>query len=144
VLQRAQANLAAVQYETLVAPHWGKLQWGGGSPEAFEAVLKGLGEWTADYLPDFMISGKEFGVGDIKLGPFVVSPRCERQPGDERPILCLVDSIAIVLPARHWELAGGYRPQDERAAPGRPIRKSSQVRQTSRRVVRVEKYGRRG
>jgi hypothetical protein len=82
VLQRAQANLAAVQYEALVAPHWGKLQWGGGSPDAFEAVLKGLGEWTADYLPDFMTSGKEFGVGDIKLGPFVVSPRCERQPGD--------------------------------------------------------------
>ncbi|KAG7527859.1 hypothetical protein FFLO_06549 [Filobasidium floriforme] len=71
VVKRAQANLAAVQYEALVAPHWGKLQWGGGSPEALEAVLKGLGEWTATYLPEFMVSGEEFGVGDIKLGPFV-------------------------------------------------------------------------
>lgn len=70
-IARAKANFALFQYDSLVAPHWGKLsRQGNGDVDAF---LKGLKEWQ-QHLPDEALED-EYGVADIKLGPFIVRPR---------------------------------------------------------------------
>lgn len=67
--------MAVYQHDTLVAPHWSRLQGAGGDQEAFDAFLKSIATWQNDYLTNEMVSGKEFGAADAKLGPFIVS-RC--------------------------------------------------------------------
>lgn len=66
---RAKAYLAQAQWDSLVVPHWGKLQRQGGKPEDFEATVKGLAAWSAT-LPEEIL-GEEYGVADILLGPFI-------------------------------------------------------------------------
>ncbi|KAG8875155.1 hypothetical protein FRB97_005364 [Tulasnella sp. 331] len=66
---RAKASFVQLQFENLVAPHWGKLQRSGGHVEDFDALVQGLKTWSLS-LPEEIL-GTEYGVTDTLLAPFV-------------------------------------------------------------------------
>jgi len=69
LIVRAKASLVLLQFENIVAPHWGKLQRSGGHAEDFDALVQGLKTWSLS-LPEEIL-GSEYGVTDILLAPFV-------------------------------------------------------------------------